>query len=162
MDGGDQVPSRSIPASDAPPIRRRLKPYWDRADNTVYSKWVPTKTVEDWSRFVREAYWRKEGRSWWLGDLEMGYSRFGKAAEGDGGEMSGSGAGVESFGPEVSAEKGRNAAVMFRCVLGCMESLEVVGVKTRGIRSVMGFILVHRFDFCLYLGRDSSVNVPAL
>jgi tetrahydromethanopterin S-methyltransferase subunit G len=37
MDARDQVPRRSIPKSDEPPIRRRLKPWEERVESTVYS-----------------------------------------------------------------------------------------------------------------------------
>lgn len=123
----------------------------------MYSKWVPTKTVEDWSRFVREAYWRKEGRSWWLGDLEMGYSRGGRAVEGDG-VVSGFGPGVVgSSGPGVSAERRR----MFCGGLGYVERMED-GVGIQRIRSGARIILMSASDLCLTLDLESQVSGPAL
>lgn len=42
VDGNAHVPSRSIPQSDRPPIRRKSKPSHRNAAATVYSYCVPT------------------------------------------------------------------------------------------------------------------------
>lgn len=93
-----------------------------------------------------------------MGDLEVGYSRFGKAVEGDGVEISGPGPGtgnVESFGPDDSAENGRKPTVMFHGVLGGIQSLGVVVEIQRGIRSGVRIILMQGSNFLLGLSLDN-------